>query len=73
MSLDQQKINMLLKYQPKELVDKIFQLAHLLDQMTMLEQQARLELEVQTAQIALLKTEIILLKMLKGPSNEAPK
>jgi hypothetical protein len=73
MSLDQQKIDMLLQYTPRELVDKVFQLAHFLDQMTTLQKQSRLELEAKNTEIAELKTEIALLKMMKGPSNEAPK
>lgn len=64
---------LLLQHTPKELANKVFQLAHFLDQMTILQRNSRLELEQKDREIAELKTELALLKMMKGPSNETPK
>lgn len=66
-------IQLMLDYTPKQLAEKVFQLAHFLDQMTILQKQSRQTINELNRENATLKTELALLKMLKGPSNEAPK
>ena len=72
MSIDEKIDELVANHTPRELAEKVLRLAHFLEQMTQLSKETREKIEGRDIALAQLHTDLAMIKMMKGPSNETP-
>lgn len=70
MTYEEQIAHLVNNHEPRELAEKLLTLAHFLEQMTTLQKESREKIEGRDIALSQLHTELALIKMTKGPSND---